>query len=512
MKKMKCISLLLCMSLLLQALAITGTAAETTGAPVETAGAATLPSEQASAQTQSTQAAEDLPFGTACVQNGCRTIEGMVPLAGSDRKLESAQAAFLYEVNTGTVVYSYNPDVKISPGSLTKLVTGMVVLQHCEMDEIVTITGDVHRRPAGSIHAGLKTDEEISVKDLIHCLLLESANDAAIALAVHVAGNQSSFITLMNQWVTSIGCTNTQFESVHGLDDNSMTSARDMARIMMAANENETMVEILGTLSYTVGATNKNEERSFRTGNYMIDKGNIEDFQDSRVTGGMFSYVQAYGASLVVSMETDPEEDPPGEMQFIGVVLGCTRTFDPNLEWKAIVYGNFNEMTDLMKLGFNNFKVNRIIYDGMTLSQFAVAGGECNAVGQARVDIDSVVPISANMNNLYMTFNITDGGLTAPVKKDDLIATMQIKYLNSVLAEAEVYAMGSVSVAGDNGVTIHGTEVQTRGDGSGVLSVIGTICVIVLGLVAAYLAFNSYMRSRMRARRRKRRADRRRNY
>lgn len=505
MKNSKLLSLILILCLLLQLAVVPVRGAETTLPEQTTLPAATTPT------TQGLLAAEELDFGEACVKNGCRTIEGMVPLDGSDRKLSSAQAAFLFETTTETVVYAYNPDVKLSPGSLAKLVTGMIVLQNSSLDEMVTVTGDVHRRPAGSIHAGLKTDEEISVKDLIHCLLLESANDAAIALAVHVAGNRSTFVNMMNQWVASIGCTNTEFASVHGLDDTSMTSARDMARIMIAATENETMMEILGTLDYVVEATNKNEERSFRTGNYMIDKGNIQDFQDERVTGGMFSYVQAYGASLMVSMEADPEEDPQGELKYVAVVLGCTRTFDPEVTWKALVYGNFNEMTDLMKLGFNNFKVNRIIYDGMTLSQFTVAGGECNAVGQARVDIDSVVPINANMSNLYMNFNIVDGGLSAPVAKDELIATMQIKYLDSVLAEAEVYAMGNVTTAGNNGVTIHSTQVQST-DASGILSALGTICVIVLGLVAAYLAFNSYMRSRMRARRRKRRADRRRNY
>ena len=278
MKNSKLLSLILILCLLLQLAVVPVRGAETTLPEQTTLPAATTPT------TQGLLAAEELDFGEACVKNGCRTIEGMVPLDGSDRKLSSAQAAFLFETTTETVVYAYNPDVKLSPGSLAKLVTGMIVLQNSSLDEMVTVTGDVHRRPAGSIHAGLKTDEEISVKDLIHCLLLESANDAAIALAVHVAGNRSTFVNMMNQWVASIGCTNTEFASVHGLDDTSMTSARDMARIMIAATENETMMEILGTLDYVVEATNKNEERSFRTGNYMIDKGNIQDmYNDVRI-------------------------------------------------------------------------------------------------------------------------------------------------------------------------------------------------------------------------------------
>ena len=174
-------------------------------------------------------------------------------------------------------------------------------------------------------------------------------------------------------------------------------------------------------------------------------------------------------------------------------------------------YGNFNELTELLKYGFDNFKINRVIYEGMSLSQFTVAGGECNAVGQAIVDIDSVVPSSAQMENMVMRFSVVNGGLTAPIQKDQLIATMQLEYRNCVVAEAEVYAMGNVKSANDTGVTIRSTASRSDSDDSGILSVIGVVCVIVLGLAAAYLAFNAYMRSRIRAQRRRRRANRRRN-
>ena len=87
---------------------------------------------------------------------------------------------------------------------------------------------------------------------------------------------------------------------------------------------------------------------------------------------------------------------------------------------------------------------------------------------------------------------------------------MQIEYRDSVLAEAEVFSMGDVKAMDETGVTIRSTAVRSDSDDSGFLSVIGTICVIVLGLAAAYLAFNAYMRSRIRAQRRRRRANRRR--
>ena len=196
-------------------------------------------------------------------------------------------------------------------------------------------------------------------------------------------------------------------------------------------------------------------------------------------------------------------------MSYVAVVLGAVRTFAEN-GWMPLNYGNFNEMSELLEFGFSQFKVNRIIYDGMSLNQFVVNGAESYVVGEARVDIDSVVPNSAQMNNLQMNYKIVDGGLRAPIQEGQLIATLEVQYRNSVMAEAEVYAVSAVKSMDNTGVTIRSTAVRSDSDDSGILSVIGTISIIIIGLAAAYLGFNAYMRSKMRARRKKRRTARRR--
>ena len=496
MKNFKVLSLLLCMTILLQCLALPVFATETeeTGM-TEISVMETIP------------APTEPEFGTVCIQNGCRTINGMVPLAGSDRRLETSLAVFLYEMRTETVVYAYNPDVRLGSGTLAKLVNAMVVLQHCELDDVVTVSNN--RFSGGSQHASIKIGEEMTVEELLYCMILISANDAAVALAEHVAGTQQAFVGLMNQWAAQAGCTDTKFGNVHGLDSAAnITTARDIAKIVNAALKDEEFVSIWSAVEYTVGETNKQAARSkYNTQNYMMDQAIIPDFYDNRVKGGMASSTDASGASLVCVAESG---EGSKQMQYIAVVMGATRTFAEN-GWSVKSYGNFNEMSDLLTYAFDNFKVNRILYDGMSLNSFKVNNGESNAVGQSFVDIDSVVPLNAQMDNLQMNFKVVDGGLAAPVKKDQMIATMEILYRNSVMAEAEVYSMGDVKEADKTGVTIRSTAVRSDADDSGIMSVIGTICVIVLGLAVGYLAFNAYMRSRMRARRRKRRADRRRN-
>ena len=494
MKKKRFLSVFLCLCLMIQCLPLSVGAAQSQDETQAAGASETYPQET-----------EPAAFGTVCVLNGCRTIEGMNPLAGSERKLDTAQSAFLYEVNTDTVVYSYNPDAKVHPGTLAKIVLAVIVLQNCKMEDQVTVTEGIQSYlPGGATRINLKSNEHISVGDLLYALLLYNANDAAVALAHHVAGSTDSFLTLMNNWVKQIGCPNTEFGNISGLYTAvSYSTARDMAKIMREAMKNEDFVTITGTRVYTIPATDLVEERSFKTLNYMLDDSTIQDFYDERVTGGFQSYHEDTGASIVCTSESKG-------MSFIGVILGATRTMMEN-GWQPKIYGNFNEMTDLLKLGFNNYKVNRIIYNGMSLGQFTVAGGESNVVGEAQVDIDSVVPIEAHMTNLIMTFSVENGGLAAPIQKGQRIATMQIKYRDSVLAEAEVFAMSQVKSSAETGVTVHSAAGGAGGSGSGILSTIGTVCVILLGLVGAYLAFNSYMRTRVRARRRKRRADRRRS-
>lgn len=503
MKKVRVLSLWLCLTMIAQIMLLPAAAEAVT----------TLPADTAAAQNTIPVQTEPPAFGTVCIQKGCRTINGMVPLAGSDSRLATAQSAFLYEITTDTVIYAYNPDTPVHPGSLAKILLAMVVLEHCKMDDTVTVTEGIQSYiPTGANNMAtqdgkserLKSNEQLTVGDLLYGVILLNANDAAVALAHHVSGTTGEFLKLMNNRVKQLGCTNTEFGNISGLYTAVSTSTgRDMAKILREAMKNDDFATIIKTTEHTIPATEMSKERVFRTQNYLISDRDIQDFYNKNVTGGMQSYHEDTGASIACTAEYNG-------MSFIAVVLGAVRTFAEN-GWMPLNYGNFNEVSELLNYGFNNFKVNRIVYEGMALSQFVVNGGESYVVGESMVDIDSVVPNSAQMNNLQMNYKIVDGGLRAPIQKNQLIATLEIQYRNSVMAEVEVFAVSGVKAMDDTGVTIRSTAVRSDSDDSGILSIIGTISVIILGLAIAYLTFNAYMRSKMRARRRRRRAARRRN-
>lgn len=506
MKKRTGISLLLSALLLLQCLCLPAAALPMELEPVvpQPETQETLPAAQ---QQSPAGSAAHLPFGQASVLQGCRSIEGMMPLGGSERRLASAQGVFVYEVYTGTVIYSYNPDVKLSPGTLSKVVTALVAIENCELDEVVVCSEGIQSKvPGSSQKVHLKSLEELTVRDLLHCLLLQNANDAAVALAEHVAGTTKAYVELMNQRIKKMGCLNTEFGNISGLDTAvSYSTARDMARIMAEVSKNKTFMEISKTAKYTVPATNLAEERPLVTTNYMIDNSIIPQFLDTNVTGGLASHTEGSGSSMVCVSEYNG-------MSLVCVVLGATRTYDAEETWRVENYGNFNEMQELLEFVYSGFKVNRVLYDGQALNQFSVIDGECDVVGEPYINYDSVLPLSCNMDNLYMEYTSVNGGYVAPIKKGEMIATVAIKYRNSYIAEAEIYAMNSVVKKEDSDVTIRSTAVKADNDMDGILGFFGAVAVLVIGGFGLYIAYNAYRRARQRVQRRRRRANRRRSY
>lgn len=497
MKKSKLLSfilaLLICLSMPLQALA---TEPE---APTET-----LPKgEEGENLIES-----GLAFGSVSVMNGCRTIDGIMPLAGSDRKCPTAQSVMVFERNTGTVIYSYNPDAKMPAGSLIKILTALLVIEHCpDLEAIVTVEpGIASRVPGGAQTIKLRSEEQLTVNDLLHCMILQSANDAAIALAEHVSGTQTAFINMMNERVKAIGCGNTVIGSVHGLGgSNQYSTARDMARIVLECTENETFRDLFASQSYTVPETNLSEERKFASQNYLMETTIVPKYNDANVTGGFASYSESLGASIVCTAQS--KSSSRGTMDLVAVVLGATRQFnpDPKRSWQVLTYGNFEEVQSLLQYVYKNFKVCDVIYDNQALRQFQVIDGECDVVGAPHENITSVLPAEVQMDNLIKNYSVDGGGLTAPVEKGQNIGTVEIWYRSSCVLESPLYAMSDVRTKDASGFAVsHGVTSETE---SGAARIVLIVCASVLAPVVLYLAVNQYRRFRAINRRRRRKRN-----
>ena len=491
MKKLTCF--FLCLLLTAQLLAVPASATETpTAAPAQ-------PSVQISSDAT-------LEYGLNTILNGCRTLDGQIPLGSDARMLKSAISAFAYERTTGTVVYAYNPDMKMQPGTLTKIVTAIVAIENGNLDDEVTVSSQNYKYiPGGARNANLKEGEVLTLRDLLYCMFLEWANDAAVTISEHIAPSQEEFVKMMNAWVARAGCQSTKFSDCHGLGSEDMyTTARDMARIVQEAMKDADFRELFCATSYTVPETNRSDERKLKGLNYLTEQTILPKYNYDGATGGLTHYSEASGASIVCTAEKK-------DMSYTIVVMGCERIKNPDKSWIVEYYGNYEEAWDLMDYVFNNFKICRLLHEGQSMTQFPVVDGENHVVAQTHASKDAILPANAKLDNLILKYSVEDGGLTAPIKKDEKIANLQIWYRTSCVAEADLYAMSSVRSLTDLDMEIQGAASRDDTNLSQFLGFIGIVCLVILVPLAIYLVVNNARRMMARNRRRRRKQQRRRS-
>ena len=248
-----------------------------------------------------------------------------------------AQAAIVMEVDTGAILYNKNVDEKLYPASITKLMTALLVMENCNLSDVVTFSDTaISNTEWGSSRIGIQAGEELTVEQCLYGLLLGSANEVAYGLAEHVGGDLENFVSMMNEKAAEIGCTNTHFVNASGLpDDNHYVSAHDMALIAREFFKNETLSLISGTYTYTIPATNKvNEERPLDNHHKMVTG---KKYAYDGIVGGKTGFTSVARQTLVTCAQRNG-------MRLICVVM---KDESPN---------QFLDSTDLLDYGFNNFQ------------------------------------------------------------------------------------------------------------------------------------------------------------
>lgn len=226
--------------------------------------------------------------------------------AGADEISVSAKAAIVYEPLTGTVFYEKNADDQMLIASTTKIMTALVALENCDIDETVTVPKECESVEGSSMY--LRAGDKLTMGELLYGLLLESGNDAAAAIALHISGSIEGFAELMNSKAAELGLKNSHFSNPHGLDaDDHYSSARDLALIMAEAIKNEEFLKISSTSSVTIdGRTYKNHNR-------------LNEMYDAALCGKT-GYTRHAGRTLVTCAKKD------------GMTLICVTLSDPD-DW-----------------------------------------------------------------------------------------------------------------------------------------------------------------------------------
>lgn len=204
-----------------------------------------------------------------------------------------AESAIVMEADTGMILYAKDMEEKNYPASITKIMTALLALENCELNDEITFSYHAtHSIEYGSSSIARTEDEILTVEETLYGLMLSSANECANAIAEHIAGSNEEFAVLMNEKAEELGCVNTHFANPSGLhDENHYTCSYDMALITKAALQNEDFRRIAGTDYYTLRATNKNDETLWMQNHHnMIAPYKTAKYLDDTIFAGKTGY------------------------------------------------------------------------------------------------------------------------------------------------------------------------------------------------------------------------------
>lgn len=430
----------------------------------------------------------------------CNTLDAVKAFFSSVEGVENAEAALLYEVTTDTLVYAKNADTPMYPSSLTKIMTALVVLEQSNLQDAVTVKQEVlNSIPAGSAIAELKADEVLTVKDLLYSMMVDSANDSAAVLADYAAGSQEAFVKLMNDRADSIGCTNTNFVNVHGLyNEAHVSTARDIAKIINEAIQDERFIEIFGTAYYTMPATNKREEHTLISSNFLMTQRDVQVYYDSRVTGGRTGITPSGLRCIATTAQSN-------DLQMICVILGSQSTTEED-STAIKIFGGFQETSHLLDKGFNGMSARQVLFPNQALKQYKVENGDNDLIVGPQVAAMCLLPDSVTGKDLTYRYNDLSGNLTVPIAKGQKVSTLEVLYNGTCIAVADLYAMNAVKVKQSSPA-----NTQSSKETSIVpvlLVIIAVLAVIILFLFGSRFARRARLASRRKRVRNKQRRSR----
>lgn len=423
MKKHTVLLLLVCV-LLLQALYAPVSAAPSTAA-----------ADPAAAQTDTADAASD----AAAEDTEPDSVSEDQILSAKTNFSVSAKAALLIDLNTNRVIYEQNADERVYPASLTKIMTCLIALENGNLSDIVTVSASaLSDLDADSSTSGLQVGEQMTLENMLYCMMIVSGNDACNVIAEHIAGSVTDFVRMMNQRAYELGCINTHFANPHGLHDEShYTTARDLALITEAALKSENFRQIVDSYEYILPATNMNKERKLKTTNQLINKSMSNDLYYPGAHGIKTGYTSQAGRCVISEATRD-------DMDFLGIVCGAATTI---LDSGDLLMESFTECARLFDYGFDNYSYLTVMSPLYPVEQVKInnsAGAEAVAVAPQQ-EIKILLPNDYDPDQLDTMIELISDSVDAPVREGDVLGTATVSYGGEVLGQTKLLAITDVA-------------------------------------------------------------------
>lgn len=323
----------------------------------------------------------------------------------------SAEYACVMEPTTKTIIYEKNAHMKHSMASTTKIMTALLAIKNQTLDNEVTISKKASSQEGSSIY--LRAGDKIIMRDLLYGLMLNSGNDAAVAVAEHISGSVDEFANEMTQTAHAIGATHTQFKNPNGLDaEGHYTTAYDLALITARALEYPEFREIVSCKNKTATLTSSGAKLYFHNHNKMLSlyEGAI---------GVKTGFTKATGRCLVSAAQN-------GALTMIAVTLDA-----PN-DW--------NDHKKMLDLGFEKFETKTILKKGDIIKEKMIGGKSV----QLLTAEDIVIPIEKNTAyHAEINMNVPNN-LPSPLNLNEKVGVAEIVLKNQIVKKVDIIAGSEV--------------------------------------------------------------------
>ena len=421
------------------------------------------------------------------------TLDASVSVLGNKKLINNASAVILYEANSDTLMYNWNADTQVYPASMVKILTALMAIEYGRLTDMVTVDANVLSTvPYDAVSAELQEGEIISLEDLLYCMMVGSANDAAAVIAAHISGTQAAFVEEMNRYAQALGCTGSCFTNVHGLHDKEQyTTARDVAKILAKASKNEYFMKLFCATNYTVPETNKSSARKLVTSNYLISKEKEEIYLDNRVIGGRTGVTTDQKRCLAAVSECSG-------MRLISVVMGASSQYAAD-GYTVELFGGFSETSELLDHASAGYRCTQVLFNGQILRQRPVTGARNMVMLGSTSSLFAVLPNNITSADLVYQYTDAMDEFHVPIQKGEILSYVEVWYGGIRVAQAELQAMNDViSVSFED--PLSGTNQNNGWIWIVLLIVVGAVFAVLLSIAA----FNRLNRGMKRAAARKR--------
>lgn len=390
----------------------------------------------------------------------------------------SAQSAILMDVDTGVILYAKNIHEKAYPASTTKLLTCLLAMENGNLDDMVSFSRDaVYSVPADGSNMGMDAGEAITLEECLYGILVGSANEVANAVAEYVGGTISGFTDMMNDYASSIGCTDSHFMNANGLyDDNHYTTAYDLAQISRRFFQNEMLCKIGNTARYHFEPTSTQPDDFYLNNKHKLINGEIAY---EGILGGKTGYTDEARQTLVTCAERN------------GMKLVC-------VVFKEESPTQFTDTVELLDYGFSNFQVINISEKeekyNIEPTSFFQTGNDIFGSSKPIVSIDTesyvLVPNAASFEDLEseIVYDSTD---------ESYLARINYTYKDTFVGNAYIELISDTSSGYDFNSTqpISGTDVsagnpaQEETEDTIFINVKKVLCCVILLAAVIILLF-----------------------